>query len=110
MQLGLGGARPDGADAGQVGQELWRDCVEHLAGNGHAARRQVDEELPADAQALVNLEAVVDVRVVDQALPPDCRSRLLQVGPHDDEQLVLVLLLQCEQLVAVLERCSGVVD
>ena len=53
----------------QVGQELRRDSVQHLAGDGHALGGQVHEQLAADPKALVDLEAVVDVRVVDQALP-----------------------------------------
>ena len=110
VQLRLRGARADGAYAGQVSEELRRDRVEHLAGDGHAAGRQVDEQLAADAQALVDLEAVVDVRVVDEALPPDSGARLLQVRAHDDQQLAAVLLLQRQQPVAVLERGRGVVD
>lgn len=72
--------------------------------------RQVDEELPAHAEALIDVEAVVDVRVVDQALPPDRGAGLLEVRAHHDQQLVLVLLLLLQQHVAVLQGRVRVVD
>lgn len=110
VHLGLGGAGANGADGQAVREELWGDGVEHLAGNRHSLVRQVDEELARQAQALVDIEAVVDVRVVDETLPPDRRARLLQVGAHDDEQVILVLLLHLQKAVAVLESHVGVVD
>ena len=110
VQLAFGRACPDGADAEQVGQELWTNRVKHLAGERHAHAGQVDEELPADAQALVDLEAVVDVRVVDQPLPADRRTRLFQVGPHYDQEVGGVFLLQSEEARCVVEGGCRVVD
>lgn len=110
VQLALGGSRTDSADRQQISKELGRDRIEHLAGNGHALVRQVDEQLSRQTQALVDLEAVVDIGVVDQTLPSHSRARLLQVGAHHDEQLILMLLLGGEEQVAVLERGLGVVD
>ena len=100
----------DGADTEQIGQELRADGIQHLAGNGHALGGEVDEQLPAQAQALVDLEAVVNIRVVDQALPPNRCARLLEVGAHHDQQLILVLLLLFQQQITVLEGSLGVVD
>lgn len=110
VDLALGGARADGADAEQVGEELRGDGVEHLAGEGHAGGGEVDEEAARRAQALVDVEGGVDVRVVDQALPPDRRARLLEVGAHHDEQLAGVPLLQREQPPGVVARRGRVVD
>ena len=100
----------DSANAEQVGQELGADGVQHLAGNGHALGGKVDEQLPADAQTLVDIEAVVDIRVVDQTLPADRGARLLEVGAHHDQQLVLVLFLLLQQQIAVFEGGLGIVD
>lgn len=110
VQLGLCCARADGPERDEVGQELRGDGVEHLRGNGHAHGREVDEELPAHAEALVDLERLVDVRVVDEALPADCRPGLLEVGAHDDEQVVAELVGQRLQAVAVLQRDLWVVQ
>ncbi len=46
VQLRLRCPCANGTERDQVGQELWRDGVQHLAGDGHAARRQVAEQLP----------------------------------------------------------------
>lgn len=72
--------------------------------------RQIHEELTRETQALVDLEAPVDIRVVDQALPAYCRPGLLEVRPHHNDELILVLFLGLEEQVAVLERSFGVVD
>jgi hypothetical protein len=96
VDLGLGGTRTDSTDGQTIGQELGGDCVEHLAGDGHALVGQVDEELARYAETLVDLEAVVDIGVVDQALPADCCAGLLEVRAHDNQQLVGVLLLHLQ--------------
>lgn len=87
MQLALGGARADGAEGDGVGEELRGDGVEHLAGDGHAGAGEVAVELAGDAQALVDLEGLVDLGVVDQPLPADGGAGLLEVGAHDDEDV-----------------------
>lgn len=110
VKLGLGGASANSANAQHIGKELRADGIQHLAGKGHALGSKVDEQLSAEAQALVDLEAVVDIGVVDQALPANRRPGLLEVGSHDDQQLILVLLLLLEQHIAVLEGGLGVVD
>ena len=110
VQLGLGGAGADGADGDEVGEELRADGVEHLGGDGHAGRRQVLEELARDAQALVDLEGLVDVRVVDEALPAHGRARLLEVGAHDDVQVGRQPLGERLEVRAVLEGRGRVVD
>lgn len=110
VDLGLGCTGTDRTDGQTIGQELGRDCVEHFAGDGHALVGQVDEELARNAQALVDLEAVVDIRVVDQSLPTDCCAGLLEVRSHHDQQVVGVLLLHLHQAIAVLEGHFWVVD
>lgn len=110
MKLGLGGSRTHGADGEQISQELGGDGIQHLAGNGHALIGQVDEQLAGDPETLVDLERVVDIRVVDEALPADCGTWFFKVGSHHDHELVLVFFLQDEEPIAVVERGFGVVD
>lgn len=110
VQLGLGRAGANGTHREQISEELGRNGIEHLGGNGHALGSQVDEELARQAQTLVDLEATIDIGIVDQALPADGRAGLLEVRTHDDEKLILVLLLLLEQHVAVGEGSLGVVD
>ena len=101
MELGFRGSRPNSAEGETIGQELWRDGIEHLARDWHAPIRQIDEQLPRYSQSLVDLEAVVDFRIVDQALPAYCCTGFLQVGAHDDEEVILVLLFQLQEACAV---------
>ena len=51
----------------------------------------VEQAAPRQAQPLVDREAAVEVRIVDQALPADRRARLLEVDAHHDQQLVAQL-------------------
>jgi hypothetical protein len=71
VELGLARAGDDGAEGDQVGEELQGDGVEHFACDGHAGGCEVAEELSRDPEALVGLVGLVDVGVVDQALPAD---------------------------------------
>lgn len=110
VNLGLGGASANGADGKTISQELRGDSVKHLASDRHALVGQIHEELAGGTQTLVDLEAVVDIGVVDQALPANSSTRLLQVGAHDNQQFVRVFLLQLEQTIAVLQGHIGIVD
>ena len=42
----------------------------------------------ASAQPLVDVEALVEIGIVDQPLPADDGPRLLEVGPHHDDQVL----------------------
>lgn len=110
VQLGLGRACTDGTDRDEVGEELGGDGVQHLGGNGHPLGCEVFVHLAGDTQALVDFVAVVDIGVVDQALPADGRAGLLQVGAHDDAQVVGQLVREGLEPVGVLEGSGGVVN
>jgi len=110
VELGLGGAGTDSADGDEVSEELGRDGVEHLGGDGHAGRGEIAEELSRDTETLVNLEGLVDIGVVNQTLPADSRPRLLEVGAHDDDKVILELLGESLEPVAVLNRSGGIVN
>lgn len=110
VQLGLCCAGTDGAEGDQISEELGGDGVEHLGGDGHAGGGEVDEELAGDTQALVDLEGLVDVRIVDEALPADGCAGLLEVRAHDDADVVLELVGERLQALAVLKGQLGVVQ
>eukprot|EP00754_Rhynchopus_humris_P015374 Rhum_TRINITY_DN14437_c6_g1::Rhum_TRINITY_DN14437_c6_g1_i1::g.89655::m.89655 len=110
VDLRLGGACADGAPRDAVGEELRGDGVEELAAARQAQLVDLHEKLAGQAQALVDLERVVQVRVVDQTLPADRRPRLLEVDAHDDDEVAAQLLLDLLQLARVLHRRLRVVD
>jgi hypothetical protein len=89
VELRLCGASADGTDGDAVCKELRRNGIEHLAGNRHLIGGQVDEELTRDTETLVDLEGVVDIGIVDETFPADSSTRLLEVGTHDDTEIVL---------------------
>lgn len=110
MQLGLCGACADSSKGDQVSEELWGDSVEHFAGNRHAGRGQVAEELTGHTEALVDLEGLVDIWVVDQPLPAHSRAWLLEVSPHDNAEIAGKLVGESLEALAVLDGSGGVVD
>mmetsp|Transcript_22751 Transcript_22751/g.72900 ORF Transcript_22751/g.72900 Transcript_22751/m.72900 type:complete len:323 (+) Transcript_22751:100-1068(+) len=102
VDLALRGPRADRSPAYQVGEELWGDGVEEL----HAAREaklvHLEEEFTAFAEALVDLEGPVHVRVVDEALPAHGGPRLLKVHAHDDQHVARDLFGHLGELPRVL--------
>ena len=109
VNLGLCGACANGTEGQEVGGVLRGDGIQHLTGNGHASLGQIEVELSRDTKTSVDVEAVVKIRVVNQTLPANSGTRLLEVGAHNNDQLILVLLLQGGKLVAVLEGSLGIV-
>jgi hypothetical protein len=110
MHLALGGARADRAPAHQVGDVLRGDHVEKLAAGRHAQLVDADQQAARQAQAAVDAEAAVQVRIVDQPLPADRGARLLEVHAHHDFQRVGVLLALGGESLGVLDGGAGVVD
>ena len=90
--LAFGGARAYGAPGDQVGVVLGADEVQVLGAGGQAHIGQVQQQLPGHVQALVDLEGVVEVGVVDQPLPAHGGAGLFEIHPHHHEQVPGMLL------------------
>ena len=88
MDLALGGAGADGSPAYEAGDVLGRDHVEELGSGGDAHLGKVEQEVTGFAEAVVDPEGLVQVRVVDEALPAEGCARLLEVDAHDDAELL----------------------
>jgi len=88
VQLGLGGTGTNGTNGDTVGKELRRNGIEHLGSNRQTLAGQVNEQLTRNAETLVNLEGVVDIGIVDETLPANGCSGLLEVGAHHDAEIV----------------------
>ena len=110
VHLALAGPRADRHPRRQVGDVLRDLRVEELGPGRQAHVVDVEEQLAGQPQALVDVEALVEVGVVDEALPADRRPRLLEVAAHHHDQVVRVAHRQALQAVGVLERRLGVVD
>ena len=110
MDLALGRARADRDPRRQVGDVLRNLDVEKLGGRRQPEIVDVEQQFAREAQPLVDVEALVQIRVVDQSLPADRCARLLEVGAHDDDQVIGIARSQARQPFAILERRRRVVD
>ena len=94
----------------QAGDILRRNHVEKLGSRGHAHFGQVEQQMARQAQAVVDLERAVQMRIVDEALPSDGGARLFKVDAHDDAQVAGKLLDRTLEQARVFARGLGVVN
>mmetsp|Transcript_30719 Transcript_30719/g.60489 ORF Transcript_30719/g.60489 Transcript_30719/m.60489 type:complete len:306 (+) Transcript_30719:1179-2096(+) len=88
MELTLRCACADCAPCDEVSDVLGHECVKKLAGHRDTNLVNISQKFPSDAQTLVDLECLVKVGVVDQALPADCCAGFLEVHAHQHEDIV----------------------
>jgi len=110
VHLTLRGAGADGAPGDQVGNILRRNHVEVLGCRRHAHFVEIAQQLASGPQALVDVEALVEIRIVDEPLPAHRGPRLFEVHPHDDDQVTDQTLLDFEQALAIFDGRPGIVD
>src|SRR5919106_1002594 len=84
VYLAFGGARADGTPGYQIGEILRRDHVEELAARGHAELIELEQQIAADAQSVVDLKATIEIGIVDESFPANRGARLLKIDAHDD--------------------------
>ena len=86
-----------------------------MVSRNSVARRQAElvqfpQQFPRQAQAVVDAEAAVHARIVDQSLPAHGGARLLEIHPHHDQQVVGETLRLFLQLACVFHGGVEVVD
>ena len=87
VNLAFGGARADGSPTDEAGDVLGGDHVEEFGSGGHAHLGQVEEQMAGQSQAVVDLEGLIEMGIVDEALPADGGAGLLEIDAHDDAQV-----------------------
>ena len=110
VHLALRRARADRAPRDEIGGVLGGDRIEELAAGRQPELGQLQEEPAGQPEAAVDLEAPVEVGVVDEPLPADGGSRLLEVDAHDHAEVPGHLVGQGPEPAPVVERRHGVVD
>src|SRR5437773_1943813 len=110
MYLAFSSARADRAPGHQVADVLRRDHVEELAAGGHSGPVDAHQQVARDAQPLVDAEAAVEVRIVDQAFPAHRGARLLEVHAHQQLELVAVTPSLLLQFPCIFQRRERIVD
>ncbi len=110
MHLAFGGACADRAPGHQVGDVLRRDHIEEFNAGRQAQLVDVAQQAARHAQPLVDVEAAIQVRIVDQALPTHRGAGLFEVHAHDDFQLIGVGIAQRLEALGVLDGGHRVMD
>ena len=87
VDLAFGGARADGSPGDEPGDVLRGDHVEEFGAGGHAHLGQIHEQVAGQAQAVVDLVGLIEIWIVDEALPSNGGARLLKVDAHGDAQV-----------------------
>src|SRR6516162_6621028 len=62
------------------------------------------------SQAVINFVRLVQVGIIDQALPAHCGSRFFKVDPHDEAEILRELFNRSLQQTSVFARGFGVVN
>src|SRR4029077_4720959 len=109
MHLALGRPRADRAPRDEVRGELRGDRIEELAARRGPGVRQVEQPPTRPPEALVDHEASVEMRIVDETLPAHRGARLLEIDAHHDTEIARVLVGQDAQAPPVVERGGRVV-
>ena len=110
VDLGFGGARADGRPGDEVLQVLGRDGVQRFGGQRQPRFGEVEEQLPRQADAVFDVEGVVQAGIVDEALPAHRRARLLEIRPHHHIEGLGGVVGKAPQARGVVPRRVGIVD
>src|SRR5690606_34468573 len=110
MHLAHRPARAERAPRDELRDGLRRHHVEELAARRQTELVDVAQELASDAKAFVDVEAAVEIGVIDQALPTDSRARLLEIDTHHDLELVAQAIALRLQTLGIFDRGRRVVD
>ena len=110
VDLALRRPRPDRSPTHRVGQVLRRDRIEELAADGKTERQDLQEKGPRRDESVVHPEAGVEPGIVDEPLPPDRRTRFLEVHAHHDLERTRQTGGLLREPLRVVERRGGIVN
>ena len=110
MRLRFSGACSDGGPGDQVVQVLGHDRIQRFGRERQADSGNVDQEFARAPYTLLDAKRVVEIGVVDEALPADRCSRLFEVGSHHKIQALGGLPGELLEFARILDRGIGVVD
>lgn len=110
MNLALGRTRADRAPRHEIGEILRRDRIEEFTSRGQPEIVDLQQQTASYAQAIVDCETTVEMRIVDEALPPDGRTRLLEVYAHHDFERVAMAFALRDETARVFESGGRIVD
>ena len=110
MHLRLRVARADRPPADQIADVLRCNRIQPFGRRRQPQAKHVGQHLACQPHALADIEAAIQIRVVDQTLPADRRARLLEIHAHHDHQSALKLALERRKTLRVLVRRFRIVN
>jgi hypothetical protein len=103
-------AGTNGSPAYEVTDVLRDNGVEKFSRGGHALFIDGKEKATGGANAVLDIVASVQVRIVDQPFPSDRCARFFEINAHHDKQFVLHLVADLEQSIGILDGRLGIVN
>src|SRR5699024_3898141 len=94
----------------EISHVLWRNQIQQFDAGGNAVFGQLQQQLPGQADTLVDLERVIQIRVVDQLLPADGRAWFFEIHAHDDDQFLVETFARTFQQLGIFLRRLDVVN
>src|SRR5690349_14740935 len=110
MYLALRRSSADRSPTDEIGEVLGRNHVEEFGARGNSHLREIHEQVAREPQAVVDFVRTIQVRIVNQPLPPNGGTRLLEIDSHDEQQLVRELRNCLFQLLSVFSRGLRIVN
>ena len=110
VYLGLCGAGTNSAPGDKISSVLRGDGIKEFAAGRETHLGDFEEEASSNAKALVDLETVVEVRIIDEALPADGGAGLLEVDAHDYMEVIFGGFGVFPKQLRVFEASFNVVD
>ena len=84
MDLRFCGAGTNGTPADQVSNILRADHIEKFRTGRQAKFIDIQQQFTRNTQAIIDAEAVIHVRIINQALPADGGARFFEIHAHNN--------------------------
>ena len=110
MHLTFGRSGSYGSPGNQVCDKLGYDGVQELRSRRKPPIAEITKQLPGLSKALIDVEAVVDIWIVDKPLPAYGGSGLFKINPHQDAQIFFVLMASSDEVCRIFSGRLGVMN
>ena len=110
VHLALGRPGTDCTPADEVRDVLRGNHIEELNADRESHLRDIRDQSPGHAEAVVDAEGSIQIRVVDKAFPADRGAGLLEVDTHDDFKVPRETAAFCDESLRILTGRFRVMD
>ena len=89
---------------------MGHDRIKEFGGSRQAHLGDGEQKASSLFEPGLDVVSAIEVRVVDQPLPADCRARFLEIDPHQNAEPVLEFLAQTAEAPRVIDRPLDIMD